>query len=898
MAGEDALYFLLEKVTTEVLIDYKNIKDGAGYELKQLEHDLRKLEAFLKDSANKSDKTETFKVMERQIRELAYDVEDVIETYLVKKAGAKTKSFLSQFAIKLSTEMEREVKSLREKDVAKILKNFQDRGIPFPEVIKDQSMGQSPVLVLTKDQSMGQLSSQDQSNKQHRVVDFQDESTIMGYLMESKETLEVIAITGMPGLGKTTFARKIFEHEEIIKEFQLRIWIRVSENFNSTNVFRRILQQITPRRSTPIANDHDLRDSVRGCLKNESFLLVMDDVWTKKDWDAIEEILPKNNGKGKVLVTTREKEIAAQSNIYRKPHELKRLGPKESLELLKFKVFDKLEGCPEELENIAQDIAGKCGGVPLTILVIGGILKDVFTTTRSIPTVNEKWSDVSKNVNENLEDDEEKCISDALELSYKRLPHDLRVCFLYTGLFPNNQDIPASTLTQLWIAEGFIPRKDGQSFEQTAEKLLDTLINKNLLMVVKKNLDQVKTCSVHDMIRAFCRGKAIAENLFTEMKISNGVLDPPVAEVPNFRRLCFNSDPTEFLSEHRDGPRVRSLLCFSKESVDLNLTHISTICDAFNKLRVLNCKSLTFRKFPEVERLVLLKHVTVSIGNLKALPKQISQLVNLQTLIVDTTSQSITVKANIWKMIQLRRLKTKATIILDNKNWKGKAYNSHLQTISRLSIESCREALSERARNLKTLGIRGKSAKISTTLPLEKFLHLEKLKLHDLVSESAGSPHPLLNQLECFPPNLKSLTLSNTYLKWNDHMPMLAKMNSLKVLKLKSNAFIGIGWKAMDDGFPKLQFLLIENTKLVNWKASTNHFPTLTSLVVKNCKELQDIPESLADLKYLHKLEIERVLRSVADSARKIELKKQAEQNQNSGWKVPFKLIIGPGCGQ
>lgn len=590
--------------------------------------------------------------------------------------------------------------------------------------------------------------------------------------------------------------------------------------------------------------------------------------------------------------------MAAQTNVNRKLVDLSPLESEKSLQLLKVKVFGSAKTCPGELEDIGQAIANKCGGVPLIIVVIGGVLKLQFTDTRAIPGLKEKWLDVLRNVDNILFQDENKFISDVLELSYSILPDDLRMCFLYTGLFPENHDIPASTLTQLWIAEGFIQRQDGQSFEENADKILDTLINMNLLTVAKKNLDQVKTCGVHDMIREFCRAKATEQNLFRVMKKSrDGVIEPSVAELPKFRRLCLHSDPLRFLSEKPKGPCVRSFLCFFNEPFDLDATHLSTIPDAFNLLRVLSCKSIKFRQFPEVTKLKLLKHITLFIDNLIVLPEQFSQLINLQTLIVETNSRSIKAKANIWKMIQLRRLKAKAAISLNGKKWEGKA-SENLQTISRLSPDSCVAALSKRAPNLKTLGIQGKVANLFNTFSLQEFHRLEKLKLVNDLDRASASENPLLAlpQWSHFPPILKRLTLSKTYLDWGRHMPILAQINTLKVLKLKDNAFAGAFWIADDahNSFQELQFLLIENSDLVIWNPSTTHFRSLTWLVLKKCKKLEKIPGSLAE--NLEKLEIEGVKKSAAESARKIESAANKKQEEKHKWVVPFKLTVGPEC--
>lgn len=893
MSGEaEYLIFLLETLREEWR-DYRNLKAGARREFEQLKSGLREIEAFLRDAADMPNKNQLFKERESEIRKLVYDVEDTIEICLTKMAAAKTKSWFKQFWGNIGTEMEQKVKSLRARAQPTIDEIHQKFGI-----IAENNHGSSsslenqlPEVEVETDQSPGEASSNDESNMEDKIVDFQDEATIIGYLMKSEENLDVIAVTGMAGLGKTTFAQKIFRNKRIMAKFPLRIWIHVSEKFNKRDAFQHILKEITLKEPL-VQNDQQLIKSVRKILEKEEFLLVTDDVSTKDDWKAIEEILPKNNGKGKVLVTTRHIDVAAGANFMRTPHQLSFLDPEKSLKLLKLQVFDKLERFPKdkELEKVGKVIAEKCGGVPLVVLVIGGILKDIFTyNRRSIGAIKDKWSEVSKNVPKLLNEDGDKLISRALELSYRRLGHNLRLCFLYTGLFPERHVIPASTLTQLWIAEGFV---QGESLEENAEKILDALIMMNFIMVEKKYLNKVKTCLVHDMVREFCRAKAMEENFFKVIEGSN----PLVAGNVAFRRLCFDSDPAEFLSKDLEGIPVRSFLCFSEESVDLDAIHKSTI---FNLLRVLNCRSIKIQQFPaEIKKLILLKHITLSFKDLQVLPQEISQLVNLQTLIVDTKSHSIKVKAKIWKMIQLKRVKTKAAIFLDDKNWKSKA-RGNLQTISRLSPKSCKADLSKRAPYLKTLGIQGKLADLVHTMSLGDFPQLEKLKLvNDLDDKSEASNPLLLTKLDCFPGKLKSLTLSKTFLEWDVHMPLLAKIENLEILKLKDNAFTGDYWLANKGAsFPKLQFLLIEKLVLVKWEASNTDFPKLSSLVVKNCEKLQEIPVSLAKCR-LENLEIDRVNKSVVESAMKIAETQTKKNVLDCNWEVPFNLTIGPGCDQ
>lgn len=101
---------------------------------------------------------------------------------------------------------------------------------------------------------------------------------------------------------------------------------------------------------------------------------------------------------------------------------------------------------------------------------------------------------------------QDKLTENIISLSYKKLPHELRDCFLYIGVFPEDTEIPAWKLIRLWIAEGFIQQNASSSLEEVAEDNLNELVARNLVMVEKTKANgDVKTCRVHDMIREFCQ---------------------------------------------------------------------------------------------------------------------------------------------------------------------------------------------------------------------------------------------------------------------------------------------------------------------------------------------------------------------------------------------------------
>ncbi|CAA2993884.1 late blight resistance homolog R1B-17 [Olea europaea subsp. europaea] len=906
--ADAAVEFLLETLKQLLLYSVDLIRDVKS-DVESLYNELDLLKGFLKDSTEKRNSNEYMKSVARQTREVVYNAEDAVETFVSLTSVPKTKSYFEKalhgknYVANLRNVAE-EVKS-----IMTMVKNMYDsKKIGFAAL----QYGEGSERITTKRKVP--------IVEEENVVGFQDEAEkLIKLLNEGLEELEVISIIGMPGLGKTTLAKIIFRDPKIEYEFYNRAWVYVSQEYSKKEVFLKILGQLIKLTDDMYKMDAErLANELHRFLEKGKYLIVMDDVWKEYVWDDLKLAFPKNKNRSRILMTSRILSVGKHANPNRDPHCLRFLTPHESWKSLQQKALGTKQCLDQELIEHGKRIAKECEGLPLAIGIIGGVLLgkgiEIYW-----------WEKVAGRVHAYLNLDREERMDKLIALSFQNLPYHLKACFLYFGMFPEDFEIPVSKLLQLWTAEGFIQKEEGMNLEDIAEEYLEDLVNRNLVMVGKwKSNGKVKICHIHDMLHEFCKKEGAEQNFFYEIKEFNRGTYSFSSTLPfdEYRRLGVHSGISNFISSKQFGPRVRSLLCFSGEDITLSLDHVSSIPGSFKLLRVLDGRPITFPRFPsDLTQLIHLRYLVLSIA-FQVLPTTISNLRNLQTLIVVTSLRTLEIKADIWKMIQLRHLEINAStslpktgkskedslmrlpaVLTKTRKCKEDSLKSgSLVTLSTISPESCSEDVFAAAPNLKKLGIRGQLFKLlgdkgGSTLfdSLGKILvNLENLKLmNDVFPGSPAEGKLSLPQMYKFPPKLNKLTLSDTLLDWK-HMSTLGKLENLEILKLKDNAFEGIMWQPEEGGFRALRILHIGKTNLVSWNASADHFPKLWRLYLKHCSYLYEVPSGLGDISSLQIMDLYCTSKSAAASARKIELLKKNFQDQQSTKGSGFKLNIYP----
>ena len=157
--------------------------------------------------------------------------------------------------------------------------------------------------------------------------------------MNTKKVM-VYAIVGVGGIGKTTLAKKIFNHDSIKQEFQKRIWLSVNKEFSDVDLLERAITGAEGNHQAPRNTKDTLERTLKQAVEGCKTLLVMDDVWDHRAWEKVlKPPLIKSLAPGsRVLVTTRQDEVARGMMAEVPYHYVDKLEQEDAWSLLKKQV--------------------------------------------------------------------------------------------------------------------------------------------------------------------------------------------------------------------------------------------------------------------------------------------------------------------------------------------------------------------------------------------------------------------------------------------------------------------------------------------------------------------------------------------------------------------------------
>ncbi|KAJ4769421.1 hypothetical protein LUZ62_053678 [Rhynchospora pubera] len=511
-----ALNKLAEAAVTETLRLY-----GAGGQLDSLQHELRWIQAFLKDAEAKKHLDHRAMTWVSEVRDMAYRIEDVIDTFMAEVDDYKNR----QGVINALKQVLRNPKKLPiVRKLTSEMDAIENRLQKIQELTERYGINKklSSSSVPPRRPIRGVMLP-DEDDRDVVGLEADKEEIVNRLLDQNTPRRRVVAIVGQGGLGKTTLAKKAYNSDKVKREFGIRVWLSISQQFELINVLSMMLEGVRPLnqdekellkdlKSQPRATQHFARH-LNSLLKQKRYLIIMDDVWTPDLWDQVKDVLPNTENGSRVLITTRISNIATKADSTCDPHNMRYLSAVESQELLLKNAFpfQDPKAYLHGLSDLPKKFARKCGNLPLALKIVGGRL------SRELPTYN-SWHKILQKLN--WHDGDEKNCTDILATSYEDTPAYLKPCFLYFALYPEDYQIEVEPLIRMWVSEGFIPEKNGTTMEETAEDYLEELALRSMIQVVKRHYNgSIKYCRIHDLLRDLAIEKA-KENNFLQI-ISN-----------------------------------------------------------------------------------------------------------------------------------------------------------------------------------------------------------------------------------------------------------------------------------------------------------------------------------------------------------------------------------------
>ncbi|TMW96006.1 hypothetical protein EJD97_008061 [Solanum chilense] len=665
---------------------------------------------------------------------------------------------------------------------------------------------------------------------------------LLAQLLKAEPRRSVISIQGMGGLGKTTLARNLYNSPNIVSSFPTRAWICVSQEYNTMDLLKNIIKSIQGRTKGTLdflerMTESDLEIYLRDLLKEGKYLVVVDDVWQREAWESLKRAFPDSKKGSRVIITTRKHDVAERADNRGFVHNLRFLSQKESWDLFCMKQLDVRAMVPE-MVRIAKDMVEKCRGLPLAIVVLSGLLSH----KRGL----DQWQKVKDHFWQNIQDDSIQ-ISYILSLSYNDLSATLKQCFLYFGVFPEDQEVDAEKIILLWMAEGLIPNGE-ERMEDVAEGFLNELIRRSLIQEVRSFWEKVTVCKVHDLLRDLAVQKAFDIKFFD-------IYDPKKHSISSLCiRHVIHGQGERYLSLDLSHLKLRSIMFFDPDFRNMHLTNFSSV---FRHIYVLYLDIGGYVMTDVIGSLYYLK--LLSLRGVCNIPSSISNLKNLQTLLVDDHGGFSRLPQKTVDLINLRHLvapyseplkcinKLTSLQVLKGircDQWKD-VDPVDLVNLRELSMHDITESYSlyniSSLKNLSTLRLLCYADESFPSLEfVDSCQKLQKLRLRGTIKK-----------LPLFPNSITMMVLWKSKL-WEDPMPILGMLPNLRNLELEE-AYEGKEITCSDNSFSQLEFLRLHRLEMLEtWHLATSAMPHIKGLDIKYCPHLYHIPKRMQDVEITH----------------------------------------------
>ncbi|KAK6787289.1 hypothetical protein RDI58_015814 [Solanum bulbocastanum] len=704
----------------------------------------------------------------------------------------------------------------------------------------------------------GTLSSGEPSNK-HSITSIYDDGVvgfekdaeiIMMKLIRGTKEQDLISIYGMPGLGKTTLARKVYNNPSIVNHFDVKAWCAVSQAYNRRTLLVEIFKQAT-NDDSEIKEDDDIADMLRKSLIGKRYLIVLDDIWDVEAWEDLGICFPQGlqvalHCKGLPLV------VVLIAGIIAKTEREASLWLEVANDLSSIALGEQSMKIIQSSYDHLEDHLKPC------LLYMG-----LFPEDHKIPVDHllKLWMAeefVLNSERENMEEASRNCLSDLLNrslvmVSGMRINRDVKYCSLHD------------------VVREFCLRKLTE--------------DKYMLLTVPYNPYQ-HLCSTKSRLCIYIHDDLVEQLDHTEYQLDK----IPMLDFKETNSLEFIAHP--------------------KLNIWNNL--YSNPLDLVVKLRFVRALHLMEVELSNswataMQSLTRLRYLALFVKQFEL--KWISHLHDLQTLHLKSSKRIRLNASTLSEMTRLRHVNVDGFSLVWEDNDEGSFEESSTTMLESMkTFGNCEiDLYNMNARflwslpNLEELGLCVKDVPEFPLFPIpEVHIHLHSLFLHIYLPNFCVSFG--WERYFVFPSNLRHLNFSGCVLT-EEMVLNIARLKKLESLTLKGGSPFGGSesycWDVTNVEFRTLKYLTLLTFQMVKWKASEESFPMLEELSLDYSLYLKEIPPSFADIPTLRLIKLSKCIQSLGVSA--MNIKREIEENTGcdsllvaikSTSSVPFNVTL------
>ncbi|XP_028786079.1 disease resistance-like protein DSC1 [Neltuma alba] len=651
---------------------------------------------------------------------------------------------------------------------------------------------------------------------------------------------QFIGIWGMGGLGKTTFAKALFNKLRFTYEGSCFLTnVREKSKKHGLDALRKeLVWSLLGDKESHIGNA--IYPYTMSRLGRKKVFVVLDDV---NDHEQIENLVGRHEfGSGsKILITTRDRQVFAGIKVV-DIYVLEALNPNESFDLLSIKAF-KNDYDDMKIRKLANELTQYADGNPLALKVLGSFL-------------NGKNQEAWKSQLDKLQKLPCREVNDILRLSFEGLDEEEKNIVLHVACFFNYY-YDAEDVKKLLDACGY-----------STEIGLTRLEDKALL-----DIDGGKIC-MHSLIKQM--GKQIVReeslkyptwcNIFWIFKKSSEILKKNMGSIEGMIMNLSEVEETRvIIKAFRSMPNLKFLRVYGNLNVQLrNKLNASGMMFLSRNLMLLDWVGCPLKTLPTTFKVENLVEINMRYSKLTKLWDGEQNLVNLSKINL-SGSEDLIELPNFSKAIHLaevdliccRKLQNvhpsilslhslHCLLLIDCKALTSLTSNTHLKSLGKLSLAGCSGLSEFSVTSEKQLFLWVCDATINGEL-CSSSGHLSKINLVRLQRcEGVTSLHKLVDMrtLGSLDADYCNKLASNLCSKFDEMRALhfLRLTNCSELYEVPDNISLLASLRQLD----------LSGSNIETLPLSIKHLSSLRSLTLNGCKRLLSLPQLPPSISLLH----------------------------------------------